>query len=73
MWKTYFKVVGIVPGEVIVQGYGKIDFASDSVPVETCLDLFEKDFIYLDITEKGKVKFYGKRKKSTDSKEPDTK
>lgn len=58
MWRRYFKLVGLVPGKVITQTHGAIDFSGD-VPVETCKELFELDFPYLDITSEGKEKLYG--------------
>jgi hypothetical protein len=59
MWKKYFKVVKIVPGIVIVHGYGKLDFSSDNISPQVCFELFEKDFIYLEITPAGRDHFYG--------------
>ncbi len=58
MWRKYFKLVGLVPGPVIVQRFGTIDFSGD-VPVETCKKLYEQDFRYLEITDEGKEKLYG--------------
>ena len=57
MWSKYFKLKGLVPGRVVVAGYGEIDF-SQNVPVETCRELFENDWPFIDITEEGKLKFY---------------
>lgn len=59
MWKAHFKVVGIVPGEVIIPGYGKIDFKSESLSEDMCLELVENDFPYLAMTNDGKDFFYG--------------
>ena len=58
MWRKYFKLVKLVPGKVIVQGFGTIDFSGD-VAVETCKKLYENDFEYLEITEDGKRELYG--------------
>lgn len=58
MWRKYFKLVGLVPGKVITQSHGTVDFSTD-VPVETCKELFELDFKYLEITDEGKEKLYG--------------
>ncbi|MFW5831561.1 MAG: hypothetical protein ACOCVA_04870 [Prolixibacteraceae bacterium] len=58
MWQKYFKLVGLVPGKVITQTHGTIDFAGN-VPVETCKELFEQDFRYLELTDEGKEKLYG--------------
>lgn len=60
MWKKYFKVVKIVPGEVVVPGHGKIDFRKDNISVEVCRDLFENDFPYLAITAEGRDFLYDK-------------
>ena len=68
MWKKYFKVVKLVPGEVVVPGYGTIDFSKDNISVEVCLQLFESDFPYLAITEEGKDFLYGEQVKATVSK-----
>jgi hypothetical protein len=62
MWKKYFKVVGIVPGPVIIQGVGEIDFASDKLDKQMCLQLFENDCRYLQLTAEGREHFYGKPK-----------
>jgi hypothetical protein len=58
MWRRYFKLVKLVPGKVIVQGYGTLDFAGD-IPVETCKALYETDFEFLEITALGKKELYG--------------
>ena len=68
MWKKYFKVVKLVPGEVVVPGYGTIDFSKDNISVEVCCKLFESDFPYLAITEEGKDFLYGEPVKATVSK-----
>ena len=59
MWKKYFKVIKIVPGEVVVPGYGKMDLSKDNISVEVCRDLFENDFPYLAITAEGRDFLYG--------------
>lgn len=58
LWRRYFKLVKLVPGKVIVQGHGTIDFAGD-VPVALCQQLYEEDFEFLEITEEGKKELYG--------------
>lgn len=68
MWKKYFKVVKLVPGEVVVPGYGIIDFSKDNISVEVCQNLIESDFPYLAITEEGKNFLYGEPVKATVSK-----
>ncbi len=59
MWSEYFKVIGIRPGKVVVPRYGTLDFSKPDLPEATLLDLCENNFPYLEITEKGKEKFYG--------------
>lgn len=68
MWRKYFKVVRLVPGRVVVQGHGEIDFSKDNLPVELCMKLYEADFRYLEITELGKTELYGLK---TEQWEPD--
>lgn len=65
MWKEYFKVIRIVPGEVIVPIHGKIDFRSDNISIDICKELFENDFPYLEITAKGMDYLYGTALKSS--------
>ena len=65
MWKKYFRVVKLVPGQVVVPGYGTIDFSKDNISVEVCQKLFESDFPYLAITEEGKNFLYGEPVKAT--------
>jgi hypothetical protein len=52
--------VRLVPGEVVVPGYGTIDFSKDNISVEVCQELFESDFPYLALTEDGERTLYGK-------------
>ncbi len=59
MWKKYFKVIKIIPGEVVVPGYGKMNFSKDNISVEVCRKLFESDFPYLAITAEGRDFLYG--------------
>jgi len=59
MWRRYFKLVKLLPGKVIVQGYGTLDFSRDDILVETCKALYETDFDFLEITEEGKRELYG--------------
>lgn len=53
-----------MPGKVIVQGHGTIDFSGD-VPVELCQQLWENDFEFLQITEEGKRALYGVKSHTT--------
>ena len=72
MWRKYFKLVNLVPGVVIVFGFGTIDFRGE-VPVETCIKLFENDWPNLAITEEGKKELYemkGKKENPPSPPEP---
>ncbi|MCY1720177.1 hypothetical protein OU798_07475 [Prolixibacteraceae bacterium Z1-6] len=60
MWTKYFKVVNIVPGPVIIQGTGTVDFSDPTLSVDLCQKLFENDCRYLQITDEGREKLYGK-------------
>jgi hypothetical protein len=59
MWTKYFNMVKVRRGRVITPRHGEIDFSLDDIPVETCKELFEEDFPYLEITEEGKRELYG--------------
>lgn len=71
MWKKYFNVVGIVPGPVIVYGFGQVDFSRDDLQVDVCKKLFEADCRYLQITADGLKELYGIQPKE-ESTTPDT-
>ena len=58
MWRRYFKLK-LVPGVVITQKFGRIDFRMDNLPVDMLKELYEDDFPYLDLTEYGRHMFYG--------------
>ena len=68
MWREYFNLVGIVPGKVILPGNREIDFRNDNLDIQLLLNLFEKDFPYLQLTEKGKQTFYQVEPKKTTAK-----
>ena len=59
MWTKYFTFVKLLRGRVVVPIHGEIDFSRDDIPVETCTQLYEAGFPYLEITEEGKKKIYG--------------
>lgn len=65
MWRKYFKLKGLVPGRVVTQRFGALDF-SGKVSVETCKALYEDDFPYLEITEKGKQELYESEVEASD-------
>ncbi len=58
MWRKYFKLK-LVPGVVITQKFGKIDFRNDNISVDMLKELYESDFPYLDLTDQGRALFYG--------------
>ena len=59
MWTDYFIFIKLRRGRVITPSHGKIDFSRDDIPIETCKELFEKGFTYLELTELGKRELYG--------------
>ena len=59
MWTDYFKFVKLRRGRVITPSHGEIDFGRDDIPIETCKELFEKGFPYLELTDVGKSELYG--------------
>lgn len=72
MWKRYFKVVEIVPGPVIIQGVGQVDFSSDDLDVDFCKKLYENDCRYLQITAEGKKQLYNINPKTTSTRKKRT-
>lgn len=59
MWKEYFTFIKLKPGRVVTTLFGEIDFSRDNIPLEKIVQLYENDFPYLQITEKGKQLIYG--------------
>ena len=59
MWTDYFKFVKLRRGRVITPSHGEIDFSRDDIPLETCKELFDRAFPYLELTELGKRELYG--------------
>jgi hypothetical protein len=59
MWTDYFRMIKLRRGRVITPSYGEIDFSRDDIPVETCKELFDRGFPYLELTELGKRELYG--------------
>ena len=47
------------PGVILTHRHGRLDFRSDNIPLKTCQELYEQDFPYLEITEKGMQELYG--------------
>ncbi len=58
MWRRYFKLK-LVPGVVITQKFGRIDFKNEKIDIEILRELYEDDFPYLELTEYGKHRLYG--------------
>lgn len=59
MWRKYFKLKGIRPGEVIFPRVGKVDFSRDDLDPQLLLKLWENDCRYLELTEEGEKYFFG--------------
>jgi hypothetical protein len=59
MWTDYFRFVKLRRGRVITPSHGEIDFNREDIPVETCKELFNSGFPYLELTEVGKKELYG--------------
>ena len=58
MWTRYFNFIKLHRGRVIVPIHGEIDFSRDDIPIETCKELYEKGFPYLELTEAGQQELY---------------
>ena len=52
-------MVKVLRGRIVTPRHGEIDFSRDDISVETCKELYEEDFPYLEITEEGKQVLYG--------------
>ena len=50
MWTDYFNFIKLRRGRVITPSHGEIDFSRDDIPVQTCKELYEKGFPYLELT-----------------------
>jgi len=66
MWKKYFKLKGIRPGEVIFPRVGKVDFSRDDLDPQFLLNLWENDCRYLELTEEGERHFFGLHQKKNE-------
>jgi hypothetical protein len=58
IWTDCFKLIKVVPGRIMTQRFGTVDFSDPGLPVEKCLALFEDDFPYLEVTPLGKDVLY---------------
>lgn len=63
MWTDYFKFIKLRRGRVITPSHVEIDFSRDDISVETCKELLDRAFPYLELTELGKRELYGKDEK----------
>lgn len=54
LWTTYYKVVGIKPGKVVVPGIGEVDLSNEKLPVEFVQKIHDKGCQFLELTEEGK-------------------
>ena len=59
MWTDYFTMIKLRRGRVITPSHGEIDFSRDDISVETCKELYDSGFPYLELTELGKKELYG--------------
>lgn len=62
MWTDYFKMHNVQRGRIVTPSHGELDFSRNDVPVETCKELFELDFPFLELTALGKEVLYGEIK-----------
>jgi hypothetical protein len=72
MWTDYFRFTKLRRGRVITPSHGEIDFSADNIGIETCKELYETGFPYMELTELGKKVLYGIGKKHTLSKRQGT-
>lgn len=61
MWRKYFNFIKLVPGNVVVHGFGKIDFSKDNLSIEKLRKIYDSKFPYLTLTDAGK-ELYGIKK-----------
>lgn len=59
MWTDYFRLIKLRRGRVITPSHGEIDFGRDNIPIETCKELFDRGFPYLELTGLGEKELYG--------------
>jgi len=59
MWTDYFRFIKLHRGRIITPSHGEIDFSRDDIPVETCQELYDRGFPYLELTELGKKEMFG--------------
>ena len=62
MWQDYFTLVKLHPGEVQTFKHGLIDFKNPRIPVALCKQLFDEGFPYLELTKKGRNKYFPETK-----------
>ena len=57
LWATYYDVVGIKPGKIVIPGTGEVDFSNEKLPVEQIRKIHDKGCRFLKLTEEGKKMF----------------
>ena len=72
MWTEYFKMIKVHRGRIVTQSHGEIDFNRNDILMETCKELFDQGFPYLELTELGKKELYGIEEKAPLSKQQST-
>jgi len=58
MWKEHFKVIGIVPGKVVIPFLGTVDLSDQNLPEEIIKQAYDSGCIYLAPTKAGTAKYY---------------
>ena len=59
MWTDYFRFIKLRRRRVITPSHGEIDFCRDDIPLETCKELFNRGFQFLEMTMGGKKELHG--------------
>jgi hypothetical protein len=58
MWKKYFNIKGIKPGEVQYPApFGRVDFRNENLDPNLLLKICEKKLPYIELSEEGKKHF----------------
>ena len=56
-WTTYYKVVGIKPGKVVIPGTGEVDLSDEKLSLDMVRRIHNKGCHFLELTEEGKKMF----------------
>lgn len=59
MWQNYFRVIKVLPGKIIMPGFGQVDLSNPNIPLKRIQDLFEADCPYLEPTPLALSELYG--------------